>query len=163
MAVIALSMVFLCTKIIKEREEDVILTGHNGTLIYGIIVSLIYGLFNAYFLGQYMTMNLIGFLAIPTILLIVVFLLKKLGRDPNKLIGFGDIKYIAMLGLFMGFGLQVFAILFSIVIAVIGVVIKKYKEIPFGYFLSIGSVVALVFSPYLKEITDLMNVTFFIF
>ena len=34
MAVIALSMVFLCTKIIKEREEDVILTGHNGTLIY---------------------------------------------------------------------------------------------------------------------------------
>ena len=63
----------------------------------------------------------------------------------------------------MGFGLQVLAILVSIVIALITTLVKKYKEIPFGYFLSIGSVIVLVFSPYLKELTDLMNITFFIF
>lgn len=34
MAVIALSMVFLCTKLIKAQKEDVVLTGNNGTLIY---------------------------------------------------------------------------------------------------------------------------------
>lgn len=34
MAVIVLSMAFLCSKLIKEREEDVILTGNSGTLIY---------------------------------------------------------------------------------------------------------------------------------
>ncbi len=154
---------FFCAIYIIGGIDKETLKIHNGTLLYGIVVALVYGLFNAYFYNQYMTMNLVGFLAIPTILLGIVYLLKKLGKDENKLIGFGDIKYIAMLGLFMGFGLQVLAILVSIVVALIGVLIKRYKEIPFGYFLSIGSVIVLVFSPYLKELTDLMNITFFIF
>ena len=34
MVVIALSMAFLCIKIVEKQEEDVILTGNNGTLIY---------------------------------------------------------------------------------------------------------------------------------
>ena len=34
MAVIALSMAFLCTKLINERQDDVVLTGNSGTLIY---------------------------------------------------------------------------------------------------------------------------------
>ena len=34
MAVIALSMAFLCTKFINERQDDVVLTGNSGTLIY---------------------------------------------------------------------------------------------------------------------------------
>ena len=34
MAVIALSMAFLCTKLIDERQDDVVLTGNSGTLIY---------------------------------------------------------------------------------------------------------------------------------
>lgn len=154
---------FFCAIYIIGGIDKETLKIHNGTLIYGIAVALAYGLFNAYFYGQYMTMNLVGFLAIPSILLIVVKLLKKLGKDENKILGFGDIKYIAMLGLFMGLGLQILAILVSIVIALVAALIKKYKDIPFGYFLSIGSVIVLVFSPYLKELTDLMNITFFIF
>ena len=34
MAVIVLSMAFLCSRFIKERDEDVVLTGNSGTLIY---------------------------------------------------------------------------------------------------------------------------------
>ena len=34
MAVIALSMVFLCTRLINDRKADGVLTGNSGTLIY---------------------------------------------------------------------------------------------------------------------------------
>ncbi len=151
---------FLCALYIIGGIDKETLEIHNGTLIYGIAISLLYGVFNAVVYDKYMTMNLVGFCAIPMLLLVVDFLLKKIGVDEKKIIGFGDIKYISMIGLFMGFGMQLIAIVLSIFIAVLGTLIKKYKEIPFGYFLSIGSVIVLVFSHYIQDVAELINVTF---
>ena len=151
---------FFCALYIIGGIDKETLKIHNGTLIYGISIALIYGLFNAIFYNKYMTMNLVGFILIPSVLLLMVLALKKFGKDPNKIIGFGDIKYIAMLGLFMGFSMQLLSLIVAVVIATVCALIKKTKEIPFGYYLSISSVILIAFAPYLAELVELMDMTF---
>lgn len=151
---------FFCALYIIGGIDKETLKIHNGTLIYGISIALIYGLFNAIFYNKYMTMNLVGFILIPSVLLLMVLALKKFGKDPNKIIGFGDIKYIAMLGLFMGFSMQLLSLIVAVVIATVCSLIKKTKEIPFGYYLSISSVILIAFAPYLAELVELMDMTF---
>ena len=155
---LAFIYLFMCALFIIggiDNEKYVI---HDGTLLYGIIVSLVYGLFNA-FMNISMKYNLLGFIAIPLILLICTLVLRYVKESDKLPFGFGDIKYIALIGLFMGFGMQVLSIILAVIVGIVMVLIKKYKEIPFGYFLSISTVIVIIFESQLSQIADLINVS----
>ena len=150
---------FLCAVFIIGGIDNENYVIHGGTLLYGIIVALAFGVFNAICYEQTMTYNLIGFIGIPAILLVISLLL-RIWLEKEKLPwGFGDIKYIALIGLFVGFGYQVIVLVLATVMACIMVPIKKYRRIPFGYFLSIATAIVLVFSEQISSIADIMNIT----
>lgn len=142
---------FIIGGIDKERYEI-----HGGTLIYGIAVSLLYGLYNSFF-GITMKYNMIGFMLIPLFLLVINLVLYKLIGKEKLPFGFGDIEYISMIGLFMGFGMQIISIALAVVIGSVLTFIKKYKQIPFGYFLSISTVIIIIFARYLLPVAELIN------
>lgn len=147
---------FICSLYIiggidKEKYEI-----HDGTLIYGIVISSLYGLYNS-FLGISMKYNLIGFIVIPVILLLIDLLVSKTSSKEKIPFGFGDIKYIAMIGLFLGLGMQVISLVLGVIIASVSLIIKKYKQIPFAYFLSISTVIVIMFSKYLLPVAELIN------
>ena len=147
---------FICSLYIiggidKEKYEI-----HDGTLIYGIVISSLYGLYNS-FLGISMKYNLIGFIVIPVILLLIDLLVSKTSSKEKIPFGFGDIKYIAMIGLFLGLGMQVISLVLGVIIASVSLIIKKYKQIPFAYFLSISTVIIIMFSKYLLPVAELIN------
>lgn len=147
---------FICSLYIiggidKEKYEI-----HDGTLIYGIVISSLYGLYNSFF-GISMKYNLIGFIVIPVILLLIDLLVSKTSSKEKIPFGFGDIKYIAMIGLFLGLGMQVISLVLGVIIASVSLIIKKYKQIPFAYFLSISTVIVIMFSKYLLPVAELIN------
>lgn len=148
---------FICALFIIggiDKEKYII---HDGTLIYGIVVALLYGLYNAFF-GKTMIYNLYGFLVLPIAFTIINLLFIKL-KEENHLIGFGDVKYIALIGLFLGFGMQVITLIFATIIAVIYALIKKEKEIPLGYFLSIAAVIVIILTSKITLVANLINIT----
>lgn len=66
--------------------------------------------------------------------------------------GFGDVKMMAMVGAFIGTALTLFTILVGSVLgSVIGVVVMRFAgkdrnyELPFGTFLSLGAIVAVLY------------------
>lgn len=147
---------FICSLYIiggidKERYEV-----HDGTLIYGIVISSLYGLYNSFF-GISMKYNLIGFIVIPVMLLLVDLFASKISSKEKIPFGFGDIKYIAMIGLFLGFGMQLLSLVLGTIIAATSLIIKKYRQIPLAYFLSISTVIIIMFSKYLLPIVELIN------
>lgn len=151
---------FLCAVFIIGGIDNENYIVHNGTLLYGIIISLCFGVYKAVFLGISMKYQLIGFLLIPITLTVISILLKLVLDDERLPWGFGDIKYIALIGLFMGFGNQVIVLLLSILIACFMCFIKKYRRIPYAYFLSIASVIVLIFSYQIESFSSLMNDSF---
>ena len=71
----------------------------------------------------------------------------------------GDIKYLALIGLFCGFGLQIMIMILSFIIVIINklydlVVHNSKHEIAWGFHLSIASVIFLIITP---QIPDLIN------
>lgn len=147
---------FICSLYIiggidKENYEI-----HSGTLIYGTIVAILYSIFN-YCTGAEIKYRIIGCLVIPMILAIVNFLYSKTKNKKEVPFGFGDVKYIAMIGLFLGFGMQVISLVLGTIICVVATLIKKYKQIPFGYFLSISTVIVIILTNYLTPIAELIN------
>ena len=135
---------------------------HDGTVLYGIIVALVYGIFNTY-KGLTMKYALVGFLVYPAVLFLINLVLKKFKKVEDLPVGFGDIEYLALVGLFLGFGMQTLAFLLSIILGVfyVGILkIKKQKiQIPFGFMLSIATSLMIVLAPYCSDIADLINVT----
>ena len=120
----------------------------NGLIIAGFVVILPANLFglNISFLD-----GLYGFLAGAGVLGIIAFvsllLLKKEGM------GGGDIKLMAMAGLFLGWQLTllslmlaVYAAAFVILLLIAFKVLKRGDHIPFGPFLSFGVIISLLFS-----------------
>ena len=101
--------------------------------------------------------NLAGFLIIPIVLLVIDFVF-KLDKSKESPIGFGDIKYIAVVGLFMGHGALLLIVPLALIIALVGCVIHKYKEIPLGYYISIATILVIVFSSHLSEIINLISI-----
>lgn len=148
---------FICALYIIGGIDKEKLEIHDGTLLYGIFIGLMNGLYKVIFLGESMLYNLLGFLVIPLIMLLIDAIIKKMLKGQKTPFGFGDVKYIAMIGLFLGFGMQVISIVLAVIVGSVITVIKKYKEIPFGYFLSIGSVIAIIFTSYLMPIATLIN------
>lgn len=94
----------------------------------------------------------IGFVFFLVIYLITLFIYKQEG------IGFGDVKLAGLIGLVTGSGLVLVALLMGIILGgLVGIIflmlkIKKRKEpIPFGSFLSIATIVTLLWG------SDMLN------
>ncbi len=136
-----------------DKEKYII---PDGVILYSICVCFAKLLLNGY-MGVNVINNLIGFLAIPLVLLIID-LVFKLDKNNNFPIGFGDIKYLASIGLFLGFASQIIIIPISLIIAFIGNIFHKYKEIPFGYYISIATILFLIFGGYISEVLNLISI-----
>ncbi|MCX7702963.1 MAG: prepilin peptidase [Planctomycetota bacterium] len=91
--------------------------------------------------------SIIGAATGAVVILIVAILGKKIFK--REAMGFGDVKYLAMIGAFLGFKFVLIAFVIACLVGtVVGLPIlisgKKYHEIPFGPFLSLGGFVMLI-------------------
>ena len=149
--------IFIIGGIDKEKYEI-----HEGTLIYGIIVALAYGLFKAIVGAVSMKYALLGFIAYPFVMFAVNAALNLLKKKEELPIGFGDIEYLALIGLFLGFGMQTLSLVLAVLLTVVSVIIakirKQNKKIAFGFYLSIATAIVVVFMPYLYNVAELINV-----
>ena len=150
--------IFIIGGIDKEKYEI-----HQGTLLYGIIIALAYGLYNAIVNGLTMKYALLGFFAYPVVMFAVNATLNLLKKNEELPIGFGDIEYLALIGLFLGFGMQTLALLLAIILSVVSILVLKIKKqqikIPFGFYLSIATAIVIIFAPCLSMLAELINVT----
>lgn len=149
---------FIIAGIDKERYEI-----PNGLIIYELVIGVVYNVF-LYAIGESIIFNIFGFLALPILLLIINYIIKLILKDENKLpFGMGDIKYIAVLGLFIGFGAQMLTICLALLVISIvflfkcGIMRNKIDIIPFAFYLSIAVNVVLIALPYLQEIINSIN------
>ncbi len=149
----------------------------NGVIIYELCIAIAYFIFNiVMYFGMnkvqdisfndtlwnaitYMSDKIIGAILIPLILLVINKLIEALLKDKEKApIGYGDIKYLSVIGLMFGFPVQILGIALSSIIGFIGFLIHKYKEIPWGYYLSIATIIVLIISPYIQDLLELIKV-----
>lgn len=145
----------------------------NGVIIYELCIAIVYFVFNlvSYCMTNsldglavkdilfYVSDKIIGAILIPLILLVINKLIEALLKDKEKSpIGYGDIKYLSVIGLMFGFSVQILGIALSSIIGFIGILIHKYKEIPWGYYLSIATIVVLIISPYIQDLLELIKV-----
>lgn len=138
-----------------DKESLVI---SKGVCIYNLCIAITFIAYKLIF-KQSIIDNLCGLLIIPLILFILDKLIFKLLKDENKIpIGFGDIKYLSLIGLMFGFSIQILSIVLSSIIMLIGLLIHKYKEIPWGYYLTISTIIILIASPYLKPLIELIMI-----
>lgn len=92
-------------------------------------------------------------LAFFAVMIMLVFIIEKLTK--KEIIGGGDIKLIAGIGLFLGWQLAIMGIFIGSIVGVLALPILKKSQkieghiIPFGPFLSIGFVLSLFFSVYI--------------
>ena len=149
----------------------------NGVIIYEFCVAIAYFVFNTVmYFGMnkvqdvsfndtlwnaitHMSDKIIGAILIPLILFVINKLIEALLKDKEKSpIGYGDIKYLSVIGLMFGFSVQILGIALSSIIGFIGFLIHKYKEIPWGYYLSIATIIVLIISPYIQDLLELIKV-----
>ena len=149
----------------------------NGVIIYEFCVAIAYFVFNTVMYFEmnkvqdvsfndtlwnaitYMSDKIIGAILIPLILFVINKLIEALLKDKEKApIGYGDIKYLSVIGLMFGFSVQILGIALSSIIGFIGFLIHKYKEIPWGYYLSIATIIVLIISPYIQDLLELIKV-----
>ena len=120
----------------------------NSLIIFGICVGAVYRVLQAFYLQDMMIIvqGIIGFIVgggiIGFIMIFSLLVFKKEGM------GMGDLKLLAMIGLFTG-SKQVFLMLFIAIIlgsvyAVAVVIRKKHEIFPFGPFLALGAVIAIL-------------------
>lgn len=161
---LAFIYLFMCAIFIVGGIDKETYEVHDGTILYGIIISLAYGVFNT-IKGFSMKYALMGFLIYPLIFLLIDLVLRRIKKLEDLPIGFGDIEYLALIGLFLGFGMQTISLVFAVLMSIIyGIVIKlKNKqtkiEVPFAFLLSISTAIVIVFAPYFTSIGDLINIT----
>lgn len=132
----------------------------NSVSIYGLCVALGYNayiVYNSNFAFSAIKSNIIGFIA-PLVLLVIIRLICKLQKDDSTPIGCGDLKYLATLGLMFGWPFLVLTIVLSSIVTLIGVIITKVKEIPWGYYITISGVLLLIALPYMTQFTDLIKI-----
>lgn len=130
----------------------------NSLCIYELCVSVIYVVYKL-IIKQPIIDNIIGALLIPIILYVINKLIFRLLKDDKRLpIGFGDIKYLSLIGLMFGFPIQILSIVVSSIITLFGIIIHKHKEIPWGYYITISTIILLILSPYLKDLIDLIGI-----
>ncbi|MBO5142597.1 MAG: prepilin peptidase [Clostridia bacterium] len=156
----ALLILFLCAVFIIagiDKEKYII---PNGVIIYGLFISIINVLVKAFVIGGSVYSNLAGFILIPIALLVINTVCKKCFKMDVEPFGAGDIKYLAIIGLFAGFGLQVMILELSLILILIYKVFEiiakmDKKEIAWGFYLSIASAIFLALAP---QFTDVISV-----
>ena len=128
----------------------------NGLCIYELVISILKILYDL-FLGKSALDNIVGLIAIPIVLYVLDRLILILNKDEESIpIGYGDIKYLALIGFMFGFKIQLISIVISSLIMLVGIIIHRYKEIPWGYYLSISTLVVIIFEPYISELIELI-------
>lgn len=133
-----------------DKENKII---PNGLCIYELCVAVCNLIYKIIFLKTSILNNILGMLIIPILFIVINQLVYALKKDENqKPFGGGDIKYLALIGLMFGFSSQVISIALSSIIAVIGLLIHKYKEIPWGYYISIASIIILIAMPIFEKV-----------
>ena len=148
---------FLCGVFIIGGIDKENLIIPNGLIIYELIVGLGYIAFKI-FNKVSVYCNIVGLIAIPLLFTIINLLVKLITKNENKLpFGMGDIKYIAVVGLFLGFSGQVVAMLISLLVTLLYLIIKRVKEIPFGYYLSIATAITIIILPHITEVLEIIN------
>lgn len=148
---------FLCGIFIIGGIDKENLIIPNGLIIYELAVGIGYIIFKSiYKISVYS--NLVGLIAIPLLLIITNVLVKLIIKDENKLpFGWGDIKYIAVIGLFLGFAGQVLSLFIGLIVTTIYLIIKRQKIIPFGYYLSIATTITIILLPHVTDLIEVIN------
>jgi leader peptidase (prepilin peptidase)/N-methyltransferase len=144
-----------------DKEKKVI---PDGLIIYELVIDALYMIFkNYYHLDLFY--NIVGFLAIPLLLFIINLTINLLYKDENKLpFGMGDIKYIAVIGLFLGLGRQLIIIVGSILLISIYYLLKfllgkkNDKEIPFGFYITLALMITIILNSYLSNIINIIEI-----
>lgn len=143
---------FIIAGIDKERYEI-----PNSLCIYEFVIALFH-LVYVYFFKNFDYEVVLGSFVIPTIFLIIDVLFYFLYKDNSKIpIGYGDIKYLLMIGLMFGYPTQIISIVLSLLISLLGLIIHKYKEIPWGYYLTISTVLVVIAEPYITRVCELLQ------
>ncbi len=150
LAYLLIAGVFIIAGIDKERLEI-----PNGLIFYELAI----GILCTIIAGKEWISHIAGFLVIPLILLVVNLFIKKLKKDENKLpFGMGDIKYIAVIGLCLGFGMQVIALCISVLLIALHMIFSKAlresNEIAFGFYFSIAIVLVVIANPFLIDVVS---------
>lgn len=140
-----IAIVYFILDIVSLFYSTITLDSVTNTALWNVII--------------YLSDKIIGAILIPLILLIINKLMEALLKDKEKSpIGYGDIKYLSVIGLMFGFSVQILGIALSSIIGFIGFLIHKYKEIPWGYYLSIATIIVLIISPYIQDLLELIKV-----
>lgn len=127
----------------------------NGLCFYELNIALVKIIY-CVLLEKSIYINLVGLVAIPILLIVINKLISKLRKVKNTPIGYGDIKYIALIGFMFGYKIQLLSIVLSSLIMLVGIIIHKYKEIPWGYYLSISTISVIIIEPYISDLLELI-------
>ncbi|MBQ9314761.1 MAG: prepilin peptidase [Clostridia bacterium] len=137
---------FIIAGIDKEKYEI-----PNGLCIYELFVAIFHLLYS-YYTKSFDYRYTVYALIVPLIFYILDKLFSVLYKDENKVpIGYGDIKYLALIGLMFGFPIQITSIVISTFVTLVGILIHRYKEIPWGYYLTIATIMVLIIEPYIAN------------
>lgn len=152
---------FIIAGIDKEKKDI-----PNSLILYEFGVGVSYLVFQNY-LGRNLYYNIVGFLVLPLLFLLINMGIKFLYKDENKLpFGMGDLKYIAVIGLFLGLGMQLISIIGSvIIIAIYTLVLMLFKnkeiltkQIPWGFYITISMIITIICEEYLGTIISLLEI-----
>ena len=141
---------FIIAGIDKENKEI-----PNGLIIYELIVGIAYLIFKVA-IGESIISNVAGMVALPLLLLLINVILEKVIKIENELpFGMGDIKYIAVLGLFVGFGVLVLTMLLGVLFATLHYLTSREQRqethIALGFYISIAVNIMLIVMPYIPN------------
>lgn len=134
-----------------EKENYII---PNSLIIYIYLISCI-NVIKKIIINMSILNNILGLIIIPVILLIINFILKL--NNKNK-ISSSNIKYISAIGFFMGIEAQIITLIVSQIGVLVGVLMHKYEKIPFGYYISIATIIIIIFNNYQKEIIEFISI-----
>jgi leader peptidase (prepilin peptidase)/N-methyltransferase len=125
----------------------------NGLLLIGLIPAL-YPMFTNGFEGS--LPYVLGGIGLGLSFFMIGFLGKIIMKQESM--GMGDVKYAALIGLFLGWKLGLLAAGLAFIIAALLIVIllptgkmTMGERIPFGPFLSLGTVIAILWGPSLIQ------------
>ena len=129
----------------------------DSVLLYMIVICLIH-LVILPFQNISVVDYIAGFLIIPLVFQLIN-MVAKLNREKEFPIGFGDVKYLAVVGLFFGLGAQILVLVLTLWLAAIGYLIHHYKQIPFGYYLSIAAVVIIILMNQISPLLEMLSLS----
>ena len=159
----AIDILFLCAIFIIAGIDKEYKKIPNSLIVYGFCVFIIKALFGSFYIDDLMSNNTLvdafvsifiysfKVLFIPIVLCIVNLICNDLFKIEKLPVGFGDIKYLAILGLYFGLVPEFVGIAISSLCILVWCIIKRFKnidDIPWGFFLSIAFTIIMIAFPY---------------